>query len=161
MPVQFYVTIDGIKQGRLRGEGKSDATRDKIAGLAFLYEVEVSRVAPSGRSRGSRKHSPVIFVKAWGAASPQLYQALTTNEMLKTVFFEFVKLNADGVEMVYQTVKLFEASLLSIKQEINPSKSDNFPDEPAIERLAMTFQRIEIENLVGKTIAADEWSTGA
>jgi type VI secretion system secreted protein Hcp len=161
MAVNFYVTIDGVKQGRMKGDGRSDATKDKIAGLAFLYEAELARVATSGRSRGARKHSPVVFVKAWGPSSPQLFQALVTHEMLKSVLFEFVRASEDGVEMVYHRIRLLEASILSIKQEINPSKIDNFPDEPAIERIALTFQRIEIENLTGKTIAADEWNVQA
>lgn len=158
MAINFYITIDAVKQGRLRGEGKTETTKDKIPGLAYLYEAEVARVAPSGRSRGARKHSPVAFVKPWGAASPQLYQALVTNEILKVVLFEFVRAGDDGIELVYHRVKLSEASILAIKHEINPSKNDNFPDEPAIERVALSFQRIEIENLIGKTIAADEWS---
>ncbi|MBL8134974.1 MAG: type VI secretion system tube protein Hcp [Anaerolineae bacterium] len=156
----FYITIDGVKQGKLKAEFSGDSPKDKILGLAFVYEVEAPRVAASGRTRGSRKHSPVVFVKSWGAASPQLFQAMITNELLKTVLFEFVKPDAEGVDRVYHTIKLFEASILSIKHEINPSKSDNFPDHPAIERVALTFQRIEIENLEGKTIAADEWSMG-
>ncbi len=161
MAKHFYVTIEGVRQGRLRGEAVEEKHREKIVGLAFLYEVEVSRIAPSGRSRGARKHSPVVFVKAWDSASPQLFQALTTNEMLRTVTFEFVRANDDGAEEVYHVIRLMEASILTIKQEINPSKSDNFPEYPAIERVALTFQRIEIESKGRGITAADEWSTGA
>lgn len=159
MAYEFYITIEGVRQGKMRGDSTNAAHQDKITGLAFIYEVEAPRVASSGRTRGQRKHSPVSLVKPWSASSPQLYQALITNEMLKSVLFEFVQSDAEGASLVYQTVKLFEASILSIKQEINPSKADNFPGYPAIERIALTFQRIEIENLVGKTIAADEWGT--
>jgi type VI secretion system secreted protein Hcp len=161
MSTQFYVTIEGVRQGRLRGDAAHENHREKIVGLAFLYEVEVARIAPSGRSRGARKHSPVVFVKAWDSASTQLFQALTTSEMLKTVTFEFIRTTADGAEEVYHVVRLLEASILTIKQEINPSKSDNFPGYPAIERVALTFQRIEIENKARGTRAADEWSAGA
>lgn len=156
MAYEFYITIDGSRQGKFQGEATAEAHKGKLVGHAFLYEVEAPRVAPSGRARGRRQHSPVAFVKAWGAASPQLYQALITNEMLKTVLFEFVAPNPEGVEQVFHTVKLFDASILSIKQEINPSKQDSF-EIPAIERVVLSFQRIEIENRISKMVAADEW----
>lgn len=158
MAYEFYITVEGARQGRLIGESTKEAFKDKIVGLAFVYEIEAPRVSPSGRTRGQRKHSPVAFVKPWGAASPQLYQALTTNEMLKVVLFEFVTPNAEGVDEVYHTVKLFDANILSIKQELNPSKRENFPSAPGIETIAMTFQRIEIENKISKLTAADEWN---
>ncbi|MBK8024191.1 MAG: type VI secretion system tube protein Hcp [Chloroflexi bacterium] len=158
MSYEFYITIEGVKQGKLKGEMASGAPKDKILGLAFLYEVEAPRVASTGRTRGARKHSPVVFVKPWGPASPQLYQALITNELLKTVLFEFVQVGLDGQRVVYHTIKLYESSILSIKHEINPSKAESFPEYPAIERVALTFQRIELQNLAANTTAADEWS---
>lgn len=160
MAYEFYITIEGSKQGKLVGESTKPAHKDKIIGRAFLYEVEAPRVAPTGKARGRRQHSPVGFVKAWGGASPQLYQALITYEVLKTVLFEFVQTTPEGTEQVFQTVKLYNATILSIKQEINPSKFDNFPDSPAIETVAMTFQRIEIENKISNLASADEWSLG-
>ena len=95
MAYEFYVSIEGTKQGKFKGESTREAHRDKIPALAFSYEVTSPRDVATGQASGRRQHGPVTFVKAWGAASPQLFQALTTNEVLKTVLFEFVGTNAE------------------------------------------------------------------
>jgi len=55
------------------------------------------RVSPrdpaSGLPTGKRQHKPISFLKEWGAATPQLFQALVTNENLKTVKFEFLQVD--------------------------------------------------------------------
>ena len=36
-------------------------------------------------------HKPILFTKEWDKSSPLLFKALVTNEMLKSVLFEFVR----------------------------------------------------------------------
>src|SRR5689334_16128763 len=97
---EFYVTVEATKQGRLKGESVRDAHRDALTGISFHYAVSSPRDMASGQASGRRQHQPVVFVKEWGAASPQLFQALVTNEVLKSVRFEFVKADEQGEEVV-------------------------------------------------------------
>ena len=82
MAYEFYVTVDGTKQGRFKGESKREQHAHKLAGLSFSYEVSSPRDASTGQATGKRRHGPVTFTKAWGAATPQLFEALVTNEVL-------------------------------------------------------------------------------
>src|ERR1700740_1396617 len=97
MGFQGYVTIKGQKQGQFKGEGTAPKRKDKwIPISSFEYEVVSPRDAATGQPAERRHHKPVTVVKEWGAATPQIFTALTTNETLPEVELEFLKTNAQG-----------------------------------------------------------------
>jgi type VI secretion system secreted protein Hcp len=158
MAYEFYVTIEGTQQGQLKGESAREAHHDKMAGLSFRYTVGSPRESATGMATGKRQHQPITFVKEWGAASPQLFTAAITNESLKSVLFEFVKTDQrSGEEVVFHTIKLTNAFVTTIEQYIDPGPESH--DTLALEKLSLSFQRIEIANLEGKTSAIDEGRT--
>ena len=120
MAYEFYVTVEGTKQGKLKGESDRKAHADKLTGLSFHYSVGSPREAASGMATGRRTHQPVSFVKEWGAASPQLFAALTTNESCKSVLFEFVGTDDNGQEHIFHTIKLVNALITEIEQYVEP-----------------------------------------
>ncbi len=154
--VSFYVTIEGTRQGRFKGE--SLRARDKIEGLRFVSAVSSPRDTATGQASGKRQYSPIIFTKEWGVASPQILQALATNEDLKSVVFELVKSAPNGAEYVFQTIRLSNATFVSVKQYIAVPSEGAPPDPRALEDVAVAFQRIDVENHDGKTMASDSWT---
>jgi type VI secretion system secreted protein Hcp len=160
MAYEFYVKVKGQKQGDFKNETPREKHQGKIPGLSFHYNVKSPRDSASGQATGKRTHQPVAFVKTWGPSTPQFFQALCTNEVLTSVLFEFVKTNPDGEEYVYHTVKLINAAVSEIDQHVADGITDQAHDRQELERISMTFQRIEIENKDGKTMATDDWSQG-
>jgi type VI secretion system secreted protein Hcp len=156
MAHEFYVTVEGSKQGKLKGESPREQHKDKLPGLGFHYSVSSPRESGSGQATGRRTHQPVSFVKEWGAATPQLFQALCTNEVLKSVLFEFVRTNDNGEEYVFHTIKLTNAQVNEIEQYVEPPPTQSQETGP-LEKISFTFQRIELENRDGKTMAVDDW----
>jgi type VI secretion system secreted protein Hcp len=161
MAFQAYVSIKGTKQGQLKGESKNPRRKDWIEVLAFSYEVISPRDRQSGLAAGKRQHKPVVIRKQWGAATPQLLQALTNNEILESVAFEFEKVGPDGKEYVYQTIKLTNATVSDDELytpicECQPSPQTEF-DSQELERVAFTFQKIQITNNDGQTTYVDDW----
>jgi type VI secretion system secreted protein Hcp len=167
MAYEFFVTIEGAKQGKFKGEthglgngaeGAGSKAADKIAGVRFLAETISPRDAATGQASGKRQHKPITITKEWGAASPQLFQALVDNEVLKSVLFEFVKTNAQGKEFVYHTIKLTNATVSDIKSYLDLTDTTGDPyDAHELEDVSFTFQKIEIENKEAKTSASDDW----
>jgi type VI secretion system secreted protein Hcp len=161
MAYEFYMTIEGAKQGKFKGEAGRDASRvraGKIAGIRFVTEVASPRDSAGGQASGKRAYKPILVTKEWGAASPQLFQALVSNEQIKTAVFEFVKTNANGEEYVYHRIKLTNASITGIKSYLDlTDASGDVYDAHELEDVSFVFQKIEIENLDGKTSAADNW----
>ena len=165
MAYQFYVTIQGAKQGQFKGNGggvrkaREGAKGGKIAGVRFLLEATSPRDLATGHASGKRQYKPIQITKEWDASSPQLFQALIQNEVLKTVLFEFVKTNEQGNEFVYHTVKLTNATVSELRSylDLTDTTGDSF-DAHELEDVSFTFQKIEIENKEAKTAAADDWT---
>lgn len=154
----FYVTIEGTKQGKFKGESQSAAHKDAIIGLRFSYDVKSARDVATGQASGKRQHSPVTITKEWGAATPQIYQALITNEVLKTVLLEFVQTNPDGVEEVYFTITLNNATVSEIRQYTGEETTGANRDAQELEEVSFTFQKITLEDKPGKTSVVDDWT---
>jgi type VI secretion system secreted protein Hcp len=157
MAYEFYVHLEGQKQGRFKNETPREKHQGKIPGLSFHYNVKSPRDSATGQAAGKRRHQPVSFVKAWGASTPQFFQAICTNEVLKSVLFEFVKTDQDGEEYVYHTVKLINATVNEIEQYLADDIEGRSHDGQELERISLVFQRIEVENKDGKTMAVDDW----
>ena len=151
MAYEFYVTIEGTKQGKFKGDSQSKGHEEQIAGLAFDYEVTSPRDPASGQATGKRQHRPVTITKHWDAATPQLFQALVTNEVLKSVLIEFVKTSLNGEDSVYHRISLTDATIADIHQHANA-------DTHELEDISFTVREIEIENVEGKTSATDSWA---
>jgi type VI secretion system secreted protein Hcp len=159
-PVVFYVTIKGTRQGIFRGSSTSIAHRDQIEGMRFLLQAAAPHDAATGQASGKRQYSPVMFTKEWDAASPQLFAALASNEALQSVEFEFVRSNPIGKETVFETVKLTQATISSIRQYIGVPSAGDPADPRPLEDVSFTFRKIEINNTEGRTGATDDWNAG-
>jgi type VI secretion system secreted protein Hcp len=150
---EFYVQIEGTRQGQFANESPRNNHTPRVVGLNFDYTVKVPRDATTGLTSGRRQHGPVVVTKEWGAASPQLFQALVSNEALKTVVFEFYQTNQNGEEELATTVKLTNAMVSEIHKH-----SPTTPNRSQLEDVSFTFAGIEIQSLPGKTMAADSWT---
>jgi type VI secretion system secreted protein Hcp len=155
MALPFYVTIEGSRTGPFQGESTKRGQEGKLEGLAFRYGVDVPRDA-SGLPTGRRQHEPVIMTKQWGAASPQIFQALVTNEVLERVLFEFYRSSRAGAEELFHTILLTGATVAGIEQHVEPTFEPDHMRTPELEEISFTFGRIQIENRAGGR-AADDW----
>jgi type VI secretion system secreted protein Hcp len=165
MASEFYVSVKGKKQGQFKGETKGPGgsrARDRFRGVRYVSEVISPRDEASGLPTGKRQHKPIVITKEWGAASPQLFDALVKNEVLTSVVFEFVKTAPDGKEVVYYRVTLTDAAVSDFKEYLDLTEVDGDPyDGRALEDVSFTFRKIELENLEARTTAVDDWSSPA
>ena len=147
---EFYVTITGAKQGVFKGEA-TGRHEGKLVGLAY---EQSSSVEASGAGGASAKPAfgPVRFTKQWGASSPQLLQALATGEVLTEVLFEFVRSSDEGVETVFQRIRLSGARVIGLRPFIDlDAEPSSLMPLPPLEEVEIGFKAMEVENLVGNT----------
>lgn len=162
MAYEFYVSIEGTKQGKFKGESAREQHKEKIAAIGFSHEITSPRDSATGEASGKLQHTPITFVKKWGAASPQLFQALTTNEMLKTVLFEFVATYWNGEEEVEDTIKLTNATVSRMRRHLDVEGlgghvSTDGGEKRPLDEVSLTYTKIELENKPGKTMVVDDW----
>ena len=167
MPYEAYISVKGTKQGQFKGEGIGRLNRGPWSPvLSFYMDVDSPRDAATGHASGKRQWKPVLIVKEWSAASPQALTALATNEVLTEVAIEFYRSNPQGTQVVYQRVKLTNASFVQVERFtgqqdgtllMKPGPSETME----LERWAFTFERIEVEDTDGKSTFIDDWGIGA
>jgi type VI secretion system secreted protein Hcp len=150
-----YVTIEAEKQGKFKGSSPIKGREDAIQISKYKLGVKSPRDTASGQGSGKRHYQAISFRKAVDAASPQFFQALTTNELLKTVTFQFYAHAADsGREGVYQTVTLTNASVSGWTQDFEGEEEAG--DDPEI--VELTFESISLDSNTGGTSAQDKWT---
>jgi type VI secretion system secreted protein Hcp len=149
----FVVKIVSQRQGPF----KAEAPHGGIDGIRFSSQLNSPRDVATGLPSGKRQYSPIMFTKNWGPASPQIIAALTTNENLSTVTFEFYKTAADGKQFIYQTIVLTNATVSSVRRYIDVPSGGEPPDSRALEDVSLTFQKIELKDASG-TAAMDDWN---
>jgi type VI secretion system secreted protein Hcp len=153
MALKFRVTIEGSKT-----RFAAEQTRpDRLEGLAFQYGVSVPYDPATGTATGQRQHGTIAMTKAWGAASPQLFQALINNERLNSVRFEFYRRDPGGVESLFHRITLESAFVAGINQHVEPTYAPATANYPELEEITFVFGKITIENISGATTATDEW----
>ena len=158
MARHFYMKVEGAKQGTFTGEVTDPTQSPASLGLGFEHTISVPRDAASGQSTGKRQHAPITIIKEWGAASPQLFQALVTNESLKTVQFDFYEPeNTDGVQSRHYTIKLTNATVSKIEQyeNFNATGHQDADDPRFLEDVSFSYQKIDVVHYASKNAASD------
>ncbi len=160
MAYEFHMTTEGTTQGKFKGESTRTAHKDKAPCIQFNYGVQSPRDVATGMASGKRQHQPFVVVKEVGASTPQFFQACVTNEVLKSVLFEFTKTTPEGKEEVYYTIKLTNATVASHKHYVDKAaKHSEASDTHELEEISFTFQKIDIENKTFKTAASEDWKS--
>lgn len=148
---RMFLSVEGTKQGRFKGESSIANQKDKSPVWGMTHSITSPRDLASGQASGKRQHGPLTVTKAWGAATPQFFQALVTNEVLKSVLIEHYQTSPEGLEEIRGTIKLVNATVSNISRSSGT-------DAGIVEAISFTYQRIELEDVPGKTMAVDDWT---
>jgi type VI secretion system secreted protein Hcp len=130
--VDMFLTIDGIK-----GEA--------AAGAIHVTSVVHQMDANSGMSVGKRQHNPITITKEVDSASPSLFKAATSHQVLKQVAITFQGSGAGAGKMA-QKIVLTNATIASIKKVGNA------------EQITLNYETSEVTWTDGGKTAMDDWS---
>lgn len=156
---RMYVTVEGMRQGTFKGESNVEKLKNKIELTGYEMEVSSPRDAATGMASGRRVRQPITIHKLYGAASIQFYQALTTNEQLKSVTIEMYKTSPDGTEKLDYSIKLTNASISSFKQSFGTaSVLPAGSPKGLIDEIRFSYQSIELSNPSVGVTATDNWN---
>jgi type VI secretion system secreted protein Hcp len=149
-----YISIKGQKQGQFAGDGSDKQNKSRILITSFSFSAESPRDAASGQASGKRQYQPIVIRKHWGEASTQVYEALATGEVLTAVLIEFITTDPQGKETVDHSFNLTNATISEVRELTENAQAANEVED--LEEISFTFQKIEIKDKSGKTLA-DDW----
>lgn len=161
-----YITITGSKQGPIT---KDANTADSIGNMwqqghedeSQVYFFESNTIVPrdpnSGSPIGTRRHEPVRFVKPLDKASPMLWQALATGEVLTEIELKFWRTSTQGQQEHYYTIKWEDAVLVGGKT-ILPDFYDAANDSRGhCEEWSFAYRKCDWTHEKAGTSASDDW----
>jgi type VI secretion system secreted protein Hcp len=153
----IYCTIVAANQGTVQSDRGPAGNTKSIPVLAFMQEVTVPYdQTGSGLGAGKVTHSPVTIVKEIDGASPQLFAAAVTNEILRSVTCTFYRQTAQSANHAYFKITLTNAAIVDYKDAGNGATGTALGDDR--ETIKFTYQKIAIEDLDTNTSATDDWS---
>lgn len=154
--------IEGAKQGKFKAESNRSKFEGKSELIGFLQEIVSPRDPASGAATGKTSYQPVTLLKQSGASSPQIFQAMITNELLKKVNIDFYKTDQTGQEVNYYSITLENVSVSGYKQFIGPLDNEKFNPANNIlfDEIKLVFQKITVEEKIVKTIAVADQVSG-
>lgn len=152
------LSAEGTKQGKFKGESKSSKFADRSELTGYLQEGTSPREAGAILATGRRSYQPVLLLKPSGASSPQFFQAMATNELLKKVVIDFYRPDPSGVSVNYYTVTLENVTVSGYKQFIGPLDKERFNpgDNLLYDEIKLSFQKITVEDKDAHTMATDD-----
>lgn len=158
MPFPFYVQIEGATSGPIKGDVDHEGREGMIRGYTFSSATSIPRHPDTGQPTGTRAHHPIVFTKHVDKSSPMLWQAMTSGERLTSVRFDFYRINNMGKNENYYSIVLKDAIIVEMQSALVDNNGASGLDSVDMrEHLHLTFRRIEWENKVDGTMAANDW----
>lgn len=170
MALEAYLTIKGKKQGDISKDASKpdsigqvakvdESSQGKITVVGFTSGIVVPRDMTSGVATGARNHQPVVITKFFDRASPLLWQALATNEILEEVVSEFYRTDPGGMPQPQQFFKMTwkNATLIEGKAylPLTIDPKNNFYQN--MEAWSFTYKEVKWEHIPGSTSGEDKW----
>ena len=146
----FLLTMTLHKQGVVRGSStRKEGDLDFSKGMechGFNYEVTSQHNVGSGDATGLRQHQPITIVREVDKASPLLWSALQTNELVKAATIQFPKISSNGKPVLYQKIELTNA-LISKITSTHSGGGGSGPGKKRFEEVSLTFEGITINGI--------------
>ncbi|AZE88682.1 Hcp family type VI secretion system effector [Pseudomonas orientalis] len=166
MPTPAYISIHGKNQGHITkdaftadsvGGAFVEGHEDEILAQAIAHKISTPTDPQSGQPSGQRVHQAFSFTSSLNKASPLLYQALATGEMLPTVEVKWYRTNSDGKQEHFFTTTLEDATVVEIDTVLPHVQDGNNGPYTQLIQTSLAYRKIKWSHDVARTEASDDW----
>lgn len=166
MPTPAYIKIEGQTQGNITaGAFTSDSVgnvfveghEDEILVQEIKHLISVPTDPQSGQPSGQRVHKPFTFTSSLNKATPLMYQALASGEMLPTVEINWYRTSVEGKQEHFFTTKLEDATIVEISTVLPHAQRSENADFTQLIKVSMAYRKIAWSHVTAGTEGADDW----
>ncbi len=166
MPTPSYISIKGKTQGNIT---KDAFTADSVGNVyveghedeILVQEIEHRITTPtdpqSGQPSGQRVHKPLVFTSALNKATPLLYQALASGEMLPDVEVRWYRTSTEGKQEHFFSTKLEDATIVDITTVMPHAQDASKSDYTQLIKVSLAYRKITWTHDIAGTEASDDW----
>ena len=166
MPTPAYISIEGATQGPItQGAFTEDSVgniwqeghEDQIMVQAIDHVVTIPRDPQSGQPSGQRVHKPFKFTAALNKATPLIYNALTSGEMLPTVEVQWWRTNSAGKQEHFFSTILEDCLVVDVDCCMPHAQNPENQDYTQLLTVSLSYRKITWEHTIAGTSGADDW----
>ncbi len=157
MPIPAYMSITDDQGNTIEGSVTIDGREGTCEVVEFDHEVRMPIDSDDGKITGTRKHEPFVFTKAYDAASPYLYKAVTNGQTLKEITVIWYKIDDTGSEREYFRHTLNDVKITSIKPKMHNVKDLDKERYPHLETISCKYGKIKWTYADGNIEFSDSW----
>jgi type VI secretion system Hcp family effector len=150
-PAAVYVSIQALRQGRLKGEVSSKGLENTSQVTLLSHGLAAPTNPASGLRSGPIRNQPLVFRHPMGAMAVQLQEAQVGNERLIEVLFQTFAPDATGRELPVLSLRLLNALVIDVKE-----LSGEAPNAPRSQEVSLSYQRLEVTDLGSGLVAVDD-----
>lgn len=152
-----YMRLRGEIQGEIRGGVTQAGREDSILVVGYSHDVFSPRDAQSGLPDAARQHAPLRITKEIDRSTPLLMAAWARGERITEFELRFWQPSATGKEVQYYTILLYDARIVSIRQEMLNNRYPEFANHKEREHVTFVYREIEWIFEDGGITFQDEW----
>ncbi|MBB1605033.1 Hcp family type VI secretion system effector [Pseudomonas citronellolis] len=166
MPTPAYISIQGKTQGNItQGAFTSDSVgnvyveghEDEILVQEIKHRIATPTDPQSGQPSGQRVHKPFVFTSALNKATPLMYQALASGEMLPKVEVKWYRTSTEGKQEHFFTTHLEDATIVDIVTALPHAQDATKAEYTQLVEVSMAYRKITWTHAIAGTEASDDW----
>lgn len=166
MPLPPYLTIIGEKQ-KLITEGCS--TLESIGNnyqlgredQVLVESFEHHFYRPEGAQSGGRVHGPVTITKAFDKATPLIFEAWRTGEILKLCKLEWYRNSPTSGQEHFYTMEFTDAVITNISLTMPHWRDPESAHVTQLEAVTFAYRTIISTHEISRTTGSDYWHGGS
>ncbi len=158
MAMTSYLKLEGMSQGPIEGDCTQKGYEGWILVHAVEHGIELPRDTLSGMPTGQRQHSALTITKSMDAASPLLYQACTSGEHMKKFELVYNRINPQGQEEQYFSIKLENAIVVKMRHYKPLTFLEQNKPYHDMEEVSVSYTKITWHHITENKEATDDWN---
>jgi type VI secretion system Hcp family effector len=153
-----YAKIEGMDQKAFKGQS-TRKEREEWIELSMSFKSSFACDPNTGRPKGTRERSPLVFTKEEGPASVNILQAHMRLERITKMVIEKTRRADDGKrEIVVSRITLEDGHIPSYGAFPSGTDSDLRTDPRHLEQFSVTYRKIKYENVEAKNATEEDWN---
>lgn len=161
-----FMSIQGSTQGNITaGAGSEESVgnmaindhKDESRVIKLDHNVFIPKDPHSGMATGQRVHEAINLTKLVDKASPLLYNALATNEVLDEVILSYYRQSATGMIELFMKQTLKQAQISAMRHMLPDVLNKDMEHYGQIEEVSISYATIILEHVTGGTVYEDKF----
>lgn len=158
MSVPAYLWLYNQSGSLIQGGSNVISREGAIELLSFNHGLHIPYDGNTGRLTGTRVHDQLSVTKEFDKATPYLYRAVATSEILQKAIIKWYRVNDSGMEEEFMHFIMENVKVTAITPVMHNFKNTSGLNNNPTESIGLAYSKITWLYLDGNIQFTDEWN---